>query len=360
MIVIKRVIRQLIAMLLYYSGFFSLYIFVKVITCRKQSPIILMYHRVLKNNDAQIKYCQPGMYVSADVFEKQMRCLARHYNLLSFEALTILIRDRLPLPPKSVVVTFDDGWRDNYTVAYPVLKKYAIPAIIFLTTDYINTNKQFWFQRVKYLLTDDKIDSRQLLDVILKVRKDYTYQVADDVSQYLLSHSPSAATDYFIEWLKNLDPAAINEILNRLAEVNNNAGEAKGDEPLMLSWAEVIEMNKGGIDFGSHGLSHRIMTGMNIEDVKTELVRSKEIIREQTGQEATIFAYPNGDCNDEIKKAVKDAGYYAAAATYGNRNNDGNWDLYGLTRVAVHEGISIGTFGSFSKAIFRCRLHGII
>jgi peptidoglycan/xylan/chitin deacetylase (PgdA/CDA1 family) len=91
------------------------------------------------------------------------------------------------------------------------------------------------------------------------------------------------------------------------------------------------------------------------------LVRSKEIISKQTGQEATIFSYPNGDCNEEIKKAVKDAGYYAAAATYGNQNNDDDkLDLYGLTRVAVHEGISIGALGSFSRAIFRCRLHGII
>jgi peptidoglycan/xylan/chitin deacetylase (PgdA/CDA1 family) len=256
------------------------------------------------------------------------------------------------------VVTFDDGWRDNYTVAYPVLKKYAIPAIIFLTTDYINTNKQFWFQRVKYLLADDQIDSRQLLDVIRKAQKDYNYQIAGDVSQYLLSHSPSATTDYFIEWLKNLDLATINGILNELADVSNNTIE--GDEPLMLSWAEVVEMSKSGIDFGSHGLSHRIMTGMNIEDVRTELVRSREIIREQTGQEATIFAYPNGDCNDDIKKAVKDAGYYAAAATYGNQNDNDKLDLYGLTRVAVHEGISIGALGSFSRAIFRCRLHGII
>ena len=108
---------------------------------------ILTYHRVCpKNDDWSLETINPH------AFEQQMEYFCRKYEILSLADLTQHIMQAKRLPKRAVVITFDDGYLDNYLYAYPILNKYHIPATIFLTTGQISSDKLFWWDKVGYII----------------------------------------------------------------------------------------------------------------------------------------------------------------------------------------------------------------
>ena len=113
---------------------FSLVSFLK----RQYVVPILMYHQIYYNSDPSYP-----LGVATSTFEKQMRYLKeKHFNVLRLEDLARLIKEKKKIPPRSIAITFDDGYKNNYTDAYPVLKKYGIPATIFVIIDEIGRPQQ--------------------------------------------------------------------------------------------------------------------------------------------------------------------------------------------------------------------------
>jgi len=123
--------------------------FITFILVAKQHYVapILMYHQVLPG--AKYEY---RLAVSVDTLERQMRFLKRHrYNVITVEELADLIRQKVKIPPRTVAITFDDGYADNYTYAFPILKKYKIPAAFFVITEEIGNaqKKKFGWEEIK-------------------------------------------------------------------------------------------------------------------------------------------------------------------------------------------------------------------
>jgi hypothetical protein len=116
---------------------------------------ILAYHRVLSEKALGRDYfIQPGMYVRNDVFEKQMQFLTENFQIISLmELLNHWAEGTWDHGKRYCVITLDDGWLDNYVYAYPILRKYQIPATIFLPTALIGTNQWLWPDKMGYLLT---------------------------------------------------------------------------------------------------------------------------------------------------------------------------------------------------------------
>jgi len=108
----------------------------------KSQVTILMYHRVSPVKDSWS--LEP---LSPQEFERQITYFCRNYEIIPLEGLASCIRQRDTLPERAVIITLDDGYKDNYLYAYPVLKKYHIPAAIFLTTGNISTDKIFWWDK---------------------------------------------------------------------------------------------------------------------------------------------------------------------------------------------------------------------
>ena len=130
---------------------------------RRKQAIVLAYHRVVEKWDRTLDYSQPGMVVTADTFVRQLHFLKKHFEIVplsspinsKFEIRNSKCPDR-PL----CVITFDDGWRDNYEIAFPILRQHGLPATIFLTTDFIGTNRAFWHTQLMYLLMQDRKSTR--------------------------------------------------------------------------------------------------------------------------------------------------------------------------------------------------------
>ena len=206
---------------------------------------IAMYHSV---NPAALP--ENRIAVSAQTFERQMHFLKRHhYNVLPLESIAKLIKERKKIPPKTIAITFDDGYKDNYIYAFPVLKKYNLPATIFI-------------------------------------------------------------------------------IVNEVDRPQNDR----------LNWKEIKEMQDSGpVTFGSHTLSHPLLTEIKSEeDLKNEIFGSKKILEEKLGCKVNAFSYPAGRFNDKIKQLVKDAGYeFAVATNPGKKLADD--DIFALKRLRISE-----------------------
>jgi len=144
--------------------------------------------------------------------------------------------------------------------------------------------------------------------------------------------------DWFIESLKRLDAANVQAILKELSARNEMTADSIKVNRSMLTWEEVMQMNHNGIDFGSHGCSHRIMPALTDAEIQRELRESKRIIEQRLGREIKLF--------------VQDCGYVCALATGGKKEPESGTDLYSLKRINVHEGVSVGPTGKFSPAMF--------
>jgi peptidoglycan/xylan/chitin deacetylase (PgdA/CDA1 family) len=356
---IKRTMKFMLAVFFYYSGLLSLSSILKKGRNGKNNFIILMYHRVLDENDIERDHVQAGIVVAPQVFAKQMAFLSENYNLRSLEELAVFLKKNQSPPSKSVVITFDDGWRDNYLYAYPIMKKYNVPATIFLTTDYMNTDGIFWFAEVGMILAKRKIAPERLSGILERARKTSENISRPQSTDFDESWRDTIDNDRFIEELKQFNHETLVSVIEELRKESGISSSRSTTDRQTLNWNEILEMQEDGIDFGSHGCSHRILTGLDLDEVKRELIESKRVLEEKTGRTISLFAYPNGDFNEEIKELVRETGYDCAITTSGYEISKGAPDLLALKRVGLHDGATAGPAGRFSKAIFACLLEGI-
>jgi peptidoglycan/xylan/chitin deacetylase (PgdA/CDA1 family) len=301
--------------------------------------VILTYHRVVSDHMVRQERIQPGMYVRGQTFEAHIDYLRKRFEIISFDELLELWQTKqLKSHRPYCVITFDDGWKDNYQFAFPVLAKYRIPATIFLATDFIGTARWFWPDQVMLLLekarqhTTNATD-RGAVSTVLEETIGVTLSVADGTFRRIESGDP-IDSDTIIELYKRVEVERMPEIINLLSHALHT------DLPtqrVLLSWDEVREMAGKGVTFGSHSSSHRIMTQIPLSEVKTELIDSRKMLLQQGIKPVPVFCYPNGDFDRGIQEMVREAGYLAAVGCEVGLERDKPGDLFALRRISLHE-----------------------
>ncbi len=352
---LKRIAKYLAAVAMYYSGILAIITYLKGKFSGEARPLILMYHRIIDETTDKDSL-QPGLYVNNKVFEKQIEFLAKTYKPISMREFDNSIKNNNLLPRKSVLITFDDGWRDNFIHAYPILNKYGVSATIFLAVDFIGSGRIFWFYEISSILANPAITRDMLKSVLtnslgkLPDSKSAQNLLADDLD-FIIQDK-----DSLIEKLKSVEISIIYDIIGKLKNAASSAPARAEEDRLMLNWDEVKEMSKAHIEFGSHGMSHRLLTIIELNEVNEELHKSKKIIEEKIEKPIISFSYPNGNHNEEIEKAVEKAGYQYAFIV-GNENSGIKVkNIFALGRVGIHNDISIGPLGKFSRAMFSLHL----
>jgi peptidoglycan/xylan/chitin deacetylase (PgdA/CDA1 family) len=266
---------------------------------------ILAYHRVLTQAELRRDFVQPGMYVLRDAFEGQMRFVRDHLQVLDLGRLLQLWgARRLAEDTGYCVVTFDDGWADNYAHAFPVLRRLGVPATVFLPTRFVGTDEWFWPDRLAHLLRRRRESSPE--DIEARIER----------------------------W-KAMGPAEIEAGLREL-------GEAAGSPPAgraVLTWHEIADMSRHGISFGSHSRTHAILPRLPAEEARVEIEDSWRVLRARAGNPVAAFSYPNGEYTDAIAAQVEAAGYAAAVTTRFGWEGAAPGDLFGLRRIPVHQDV---------------------
>lgn len=311
--------------------------------------VLLMYHRVLARQEVALQSVQPGMYVLDSVFAQQMAYLKQEFTILSLQQLLDLWQSgQWNARARYCVVTFDDGWLDNYRHAYPVLKKAGIPATIFLPTDYVGSNRWFWPDQLAFVF-------KVLAD--RKVTPEAVRQLREVFVDYLGTHGGSSieaiergedGTDQVIEQCKQLPIERIQELVAALA---TRLGVSLPQERVIVNWDEVREMSENGISFGSHSCSHRILTTITSDEVSAELARSRQVLLEHGVNYVPVFCYPNGNSDAGIQRQVQASGYAAACSVNMGVEGPAPENKYAIRRVGIHNDIT-NTIPLFSWRVF--------
>jgi peptidoglycan/xylan/chitin deacetylase (PgdA/CDA1 family) len=280
----------------------------------KQNLQILSYHRVNDKGD----HFFPA--IKKSTFRQQMEYLAENYRVISLvDAVDALKRNAVS--NNSVVITFDDGYEDVYSNAFPVLRELSITATVFLSTNFIGSSEIIWHERVfsAFRITDE-------ISLFWPYCEPTTYIL-------VTTHERIYAQENVLKSLRSVDDEErimrICELEKRLSVENKNFMKNE-----MLTWEKVKEMKKIGISFGSHTKSHTILSRIPKEKVREEIYESKLVIENALGCEVSTFAYPNGkknDFNDETKAVLKEAGFICALTTMFGTNENGQ-DFFELRR----------------------------
>ena len=297
---------------------------------------ILAYHRVLNIADEDnFPFDIELVSASVSAFTSQMQYVKQHFTPMSFASLLqCLDRGEAP-PPNAVIITFDDGFADNYHNAFPVLKKFNIPATIFLSTGYIDGQEIFWYEKLSYAVMTASPCTLAIpqTEIVHLDGSPLSRRCAIKILMRRLQRVPDH------ERLAILD-----DLFNQLSINHRNISDPRSGP---LTWEQILEMSASRIEFGSHGVSHPVFSMLDSAKLQFELTHSKQQIETMLNKPVQVMAYPVGGedaFNNTVRDAVKSAGYRLGVSYISGIEHPKHWDAYALRRLHVERYIDLAYF----------------
>lgn len=284
-----------------------------------QYPRILMYHRFHQGDD--------NGGISADSFARQVAFLSEYYECLTVSDLSERMKaGRGVFRGKPVVcVTIDDGYSDFYDVAFPILQQYQVPATFYVTTGFVDRACWLWFDRLKWIVEND---------VTAAVTVDGHDFQPDKWNQDKVGTWSRLVSDF----LKR-DGSTIELNLDELAkQVGVKVPEIAPSSYAAVTWDQLREMRRAGIEIGGHTVNHYSLGHMAREDVVEELETCCKRLTEELGGAPTAFCYPNGqpvDVPENYSKILRETGFDSSVVAYYDKV--GMADPHALRRHGVGE-----------------------
>jgi peptidoglycan/xylan/chitin deacetylase (PgdA/CDA1 family) len=310
---------------------------------RKLAPSsmpVLLLHGVLPEEDSRF-FNSTGKFLTPGQLAEVVKWMSSIYDILPLEDVCLALIEGRAL--KNVTaLTFDDGYANNHDYAFPVLKEMHVPFTIFLSTGFIDTDFTMWNDKVELAVSTAQPGRTvgALLPAPLTLRTEADRQAAVTGLKEALKSMPAdkvgAAVEGLYEELR-VDPRH----------------PALGNVRFMTS-AQIAEMSEWGVTFGSHTVTHPILSRESLGRVRAELRDSKAWIESLTGRDVRLFAYPNGryeDFNEAVKQELRDAGYTAALTTVPGLAAPGD-DPFEIRRISAD--------GRWSHEMFEARVSGVL
>lgn len=296
------------------------------------SLAVLMYHRVLPADSSERRMEQPGMYVSPATLDLHLNELKSHFELIQLDDWLRRARQGAALPRRACAITFDDGWRDNYEFALPVLRKHAAPATIFLVSHLIGSAERFWPNRLLSLLDRSFAAPgsvsypeplRHIIEPILEQARLRGVLGAED-------------GDLAVQAAKALQEDRIRELIGAAEE----SAAPEADKRELMNVDEVRRVAASGlVRFGSHTATHFRLGGqVAAEDLEREVVLSRSELQEICGQPIDVFCYPNGETSPAAIELTRRN--YLGAVTTRQGWHAARQDPCLISRIALHEDVS--------------------
>lgn len=303
---------------------------------------VLAYHRVMPTDALETYPFDPQLIsTTPEQFDWQMRYVREHMNPVSLGDVMTHLDGKSSLPPAAVAVTIDDGFTDTYRYAFPSLKRFSIPATVFVSTGYVDSGEPFWFELASYLA--------------LKVKPD-SLEIAGSGEAFPHGESREERTSSLLrmhEILRTLPNArrtdAISQWAHRFA-VQIAPGEIARSRP--ISWEQVSEMAEAGIDFGSHTVTHPNLTQLADDELDWELAESKRVLEERLQKPVEALAYPIGTTaafNARVVTATERHGYKLGVTYVPGANRVRSISRYELSRRGISPSMTPGYFRAMTS-----------
>jgi peptidoglycan/xylan/chitin deacetylase (PgdA/CDA1 family) len=294
---------------------------------------ILAYHRVLDEPAGLFPFDEQVVSATPGDFRNQMRFVRDNFEVVSFDDLHRFETAGRPWPRRALIITFDDGYRDNYTNAFPILKELGLKATIFLATGHIGSGKPFWWDSVAFLVKNTRLTEIPL-------------PTGPRLPSLNGNQSRREAIDILLGWLKKAPEAEKNRLLAALPAILKVEVPAKLVRGTHLNWDEVREMSREGIEFGSHTVTHPVLANVSEKQLEIELSQSKRTIEARIGKEVLAFAYPVGGRSfvRRTQEAVSRCGYRFAVSYLCGIARQMIGDRFALPRIHVEAKQSLNLF----------------
>lgn len=285
---------------------------------------MVTYHRI--GSPAEDRFYDPVYSATSDGLRAQLQYLRSRFRLLNVQDVIALAENSFLLQEPTALVTFDDGYRDNATLAVPILAELRVPAVFFLPTSFLEQPRLTWWDRVAYVL-------KQTAQKTLVLER--PEPMAVDLEQLPRSEAVWKVIEAYI---RSPDPAEL-EVMRHLeerAEVSVASDELARD--LFMTWDDVRSAAMAGVDIGSHSHGHPFLARLDESAQRFELTESKRILEEQTGREVVALAYPYGDpgmFTEQTEQLALEAGYRVAFAANRGINRPGRTDRFAIRRIGI-------------------------
>lgn len=289
---------------------------------QRRSLIILNYHRI--GNADETPFDSGVFSATAEQFDSQIAYFKHRFHMATLEEVFAMIGGDAP-PGTSVLITFDDGYLDNYTLAFPILRTHGVQGVFFLPTAFIGTGKLPWWDTIAYIVKQS-------------VKKRFNLEYPEPAMFDLKGDGGKSVT---MQILRLFTQPAVKDTerfiaeLEKVCEVSRPIG---GTERCFLDWDEARDMQLHGMVFGSHTHSHEILAKLSPALQREEVRYSREILERELNRRIDILAYPVGlkHCfSADTVSALEQTGYRAAFSFYGGSNRPGEIQPFDIRRYSV-------------------------
>lgn len=302
--------------------------------------VVLNYHRVRRGDLPMETAFEEGVFgPAAPEFDRQMGWISKNTEVLTESELIERVDGGKEFGSPSSVVTFDDGYVDNYETAFPILRKHAVPAIFFIPTGLISSRQLGWWDVLAYLVKRSRRGSI-LIDAEEISLADRKQAISRLISKFKQQHGEPAP--YSMERLSDACGVPLPGI------------ELQGRE--LMTWEQIREVSRNGISIGSHTHTHPVLSKLGAESQREELRMSKEILEREVGKPVRSIAYPFGGSlhfGRDSMSIASECGYEIGFSFHGRANRGGRMDRYGISRVRAPDDFELMTASTLLPEIFR-------
>jgi peptidoglycan/xylan/chitin deacetylase (PgdA/CDA1 family) len=311
----------------------------------RSRALILTYHRFGDSSDLAV--------TTARDFREQLDYIASHYRIVPLSFIAGRLRSKQSLPAGLAAITIDDGYRDAYEIAFPILRQMNLPATLFVVTDFVDRKIWMWTDKLRHLT--------------LRAQKESLEATIDNRAfRFPLNGRPSRieAAERVNAFLKSIPDNDKDKAIARLSEsLGVEISAAPPPELSPVTWEQAREMDSMGVEIGSHTLTHPILTQVGREQLRRELVESRARLESILKRQVDLFCYPNGAYNSEVTGEVERAGYRLAVTVEHGLNGPGSNPL-ALKRIHTEADLahfvqSTSGFEQVKASLYRVRAKGI-
>lgn len=269
------------------------------------AAVVLRYHSIQDRPEQYSNTIGRGSLHATSVFERQMELIAKRFNAVSIDDVALFLKGEKIPPPRAVAVTFDDGYKDNFRIAAPILNRLGIPGTFYVLVDSVNRSKAPWYCLLRHAFMTAR--NRNWKDPATGTIHELTDSqgrepIFLEVAGVCSKSSASQRDELVRNATRLLDPEPF-----------------PNESDLMMSWDDARMLSKSGHIVGSHTMTHPNVAQVSAADARSELADSKRKLEEELGQPVKHFAYPhpalNPQWNESTLKITEEIGYATAVTT---------------------------------------------
>ena len=344
----RRTVKGAAAVALHVSGGRELLSAVQRRAVGGRRVLILSYHHVVKSWAEEAKRGLPTLNIEQETFRKHLETLRETHDIVTLEEALEVLQGTRRASRDVAVITFDDGYRDVYTYAFPVMRELRVPGVVYVPSGFIGTEKRLGHDRLWAGLS--RMEERGIGAMAVGVKGDFEQWMVEAWAGGADAHK---ALDRLIQKHPTPQLYALAEAL----EDRLGLGSLRiPDGQLPMTYEMLREMDASGVITGAHTAEHTVLTNQPLDEARREIAQCKAVLEKNTRRPIKHFAYCNGYYSAGVEQALRAEGFVSAVTTEDMPNVPGV-DLFALKRKVLWERSSTGLLGTWSKALASCQFN---